>query len=155
MVPFLSYSMRSLGYELYPIRTFLKRTLPDTNIFHNIFSRYEANTIRTFFLYEHLLRNSCLRIFCNTIFFPHELSRRNCLHTNFICYKLFEYRLYPIRTFNTTNFSRDELFLPYEHYPIRTPAYEHLLSNLFLYEPYVYELWSWKHSIRIYLMNQI
>ena len=43
-----------------------------------------------------------------------------------------------LRTFAVTT------FLPYEHYPIQTSAYEYLLTNLFLYEPYVYELWSWK-----------
>ena len=77
---------------------------------------------------------------CNANFLPHELSRTNSLHINFIFYELFECKLYPIQTFNTTNFCHYELFT------IRTSAYEHLLTSLFLYEPYVYELWFWKRS---------
>ena len=49
------------------------------------------------------------------------------LYTNLIRYELFVCEPYPIRTFSVTN------FLPYEHYSIRTYAYEHLLTS---YEPF-------------------
>ena len=108
---------------------------------------------RNFILHEHLYTNSCLRNLCNASFFAYELSHTNRLHTNFILYTLYfnfiRYEL--IRALSYTNLLHYETlllstFLPYEHYGIRTSAYEHLLMNIFPYKPCVYKLLSGYHS---------
>ena len=111
-------------YEPYAIRT-----LSCTNICIRTLA-YEPFAIRTFSLTNFCIRTVCIR----------TLSVTNFLNTNLIPYELFT-----LRTFAVTN------FLPYEHYPIRTSADEHLLTNIFPYEPCVYELSSGYPMIRTFL----
>ena len=114
-----NFSITNLSrYESYTIRT-----LSCTNICIRTLA-YEPFTIRTF-----SLKNSSIR----TVYIR-TLSVTNFLNANLILYELVT-----LRTSAMTN------FLPYELYPIRRSAYEHLLTDLFLYEPYAYEPRSWKH----------
>ena len=103
--------------ELYPIRTFSM-----TN-----FSRYEPYTIRTLSRtnicikatsYEHLAipTSSLVNFSIRTVLWTLSVTK------------------FLIRTISNTN------FLLHEHYPIRISVYEHLLTNLCLYKPCVYEL---------------
>ena len=125
---FTSFSKRNFGIRTFSITNFSRyepytiRTLSRTNICIRT-PAYEPFAIRTFSLTNSRIRTVCIR----------TLSVTNFLNTNLILYELFT-----LRTSAITN------FLPYELYPIRTSAYEHLLTNLFLYEPHVYELRSWK-----------
>ena len=133
-IPYEPFALRTFSftnfsrYELYPIRTFcvtnlfryeLKsiRNLSDTNLCIRTFA-YEPFSIRTF-----SFTNFCIRTF-----YIRTFSVTNILHTNPIRYEPFL-----LRTIAVTN------LLPYELYPIRTFAYEPLLTNLFPYELCVYE----------------
>ena len=116
------------------------RTLSDTNFFTN-FRWYEPYAIRTLSCTNICIRTLAyepfaIRTFSLTNFCIRTVCLRTLSVTNFLNTNLIPYELFTLRTFAVTN------FLPYEHYPIRTSADEHLLTNIFPYEPCVYELSS-------------